>query len=224
MDLIKKYGVTKAEALFCSILRVIRGTNKLPKFLLKKSKKKYGRKDNLARYYFEKYCGIPVGKFTYGYEYLDNSNIVSIGSFCSIGPDQAVVPNDHRMDWVTTSPIATLKEFSFVDRDCMDDYCPKDKRKIVIGNDVWIGARCIIFEGVTIGDGAVIAAGSIVRKDVPPYAVVGGVDRIIKYRFDAETIEKLLEIEWWNWEDEKIINNIECIKDIKAFTIKNTDF
>lgn len=217
MDFIKKYGITKAEALFCSVLRFVRGTNKLPKYILKKSKKKYGRKDNLARYYFEKYCGIPVGKYTYGYEYLDNSNIVSIGSFCSIGPDQAVVPNDHRLDWVTTSPIATLKEFSFVEKDCMDDYCPRAKRQIVIGNDVWIGARCIIFEGVTIGDGAVIAAGSIVRKNVPSYAVVGGVDRIIKYRFDDDTIAKLLEIEWWKWEDEKIRENLSLIQKTNSF-------
>ena len=129
---------------------------------------------------------------------------MSIGSFCSIADGQTVVPNDHRMDWITTSPIASLKEFGFVDRDYMNDYISDADRKIVIGNDVWIGARCIIFEGVAIGDGAVIAAGSIIRKDVPPYAVVGGVDRIIKYRFDQETIDKLLKMQWWNWDDEKI--------------------
>ena len=117
------------------------------------------------------------------------------------------------MDWITTSPIASLKEFGFVDRDYMNDYISEADRKIVIGNDVWIGARCIIFEGVTIGDGAVIAAGSIIRKDVPPYAVVGGVDRIIKYRFNQETIDKLLKTQWWNWDDEKIRLKIHHLMD-----------
>lgn len=99
----------------------------------------------------------------------------------------------------------------------MYKYCSAEQRNIVVGNDVWIGANCIIFEGVTIGDGAVIAAGSIVRKDVPPYAVVGGVGKIIKYRFSHETIEKLLEIQWWNWEDSKIKENIKLLQDAEKF-------
>lgn len=97
-----------------------------------------------------------------------------VHAFCSIAEGQIVIPNDHRMDWITTSPIASLKQFSFTDKDYMSEYISDEDRKVVIGNDVWIGARCIIFEGITIGDGAVIAAGSIIRKDVPPYAVVGG--------------------------------------------------
>ena len=72
------------------------------------------------------------------------------------------------MDWVTTSPILAVKDFLFIDKNLNLEYCPPEKRKVVIGNDVWIGANCIIFEGVKIGDGAVIAAGSIIRRDVPP--------------------------------------------------------
>lgn len=212
-----QYDVSTWDKIYCYMLRKIRGTKKIPKCILKKSYKKYGRLDSLGRYFFDKYTGIPVGRYTYGYQYLDNDNVKSIGAFCSIAEGQLIVPNDHRLDWITTSPIASLKEFSFVDKDYMDDYISNEDRNIVIGNDVWIGARCIIFEGVTIGDGAVIAAGSIIRKDVPPYAVVGGVDKILKYRFNQETIAKLLKKQWWNWEDEKIRQNIHLFRDKEEF-------
>ena len=217
MALKDKYMISSREEIYCTVLRFIRGTNRCPKSILKKSKKKYGWRDNLGRYYFERFCGIPVGKFTYGYQYMDYPHVRSIGSFCSIAANQTIVPNDHRMDWVTTSPIASLKDFSFADKDYMNDYCPVESRNITVGNDVWIGANCTIFEGVNIGDGAVIAAGSVIRKDVPPYAVVGGVDKIIKYRFSDNVIQKLLKIKWWNWDDKKIKENIMLMQDIEKF-------
>lgn len=212
-----QYDVSTWDKIYCYLLRKIRGTKKMPKCVLKKSYKKYGRLDSLGRYFFDTYTGIPVGKYTYGYQYLNNDNIESIGAFCSIAEGQLVIPNDHRMDWITTSPIASLKQFSFADKDYMSEYISGEDRKVVIGNDVWIGARCIIFEGVTIGDGAVIAAGSIIRKDVPPYAVVGGVDKILRYRFDKDTVNKLLQIQWWNWDDEKIRRNIDLFRDKNNF-------
>lgn len=219
-ELYKRYEISKLEALWCHIIRMVRGTNRCPHFILKKSRKRYGKKDNLGRYFFARYCKIEVDKFTYGYEFMDNPNVLSIGKFCSIGAGQTIVPNDHRMDWVTTSPIASLKEFSFTDKNYMEDYCSAESRKITIGNDVWIGANCIIFEGVNISDGAVIAAGSIVRKDVPPYAVIGGVDRLLKYRFRKDIIEKLLAIQWWNWDDDKIKENIVLMQDAEKFVKK----
>ena len=79
----------------------------------------------------------------------------------------------------------------------------------------------MIFPFVKIGDGAVIAAGSIIRKDVPPYAVVGGVDKILKYRFDKETVDKLLKIQWWNWDDDKIRENADLMRDTKKFIQKH---
>ena len=130
------------------------------------------------------------------------------------------MPNDHRTDWVTTSPICSMEVFKFVKKNLNMEYCPPEKREIIIGNDVWIGANCIIFQGVTIGDGAVIGAGSIIRRDVPPYAVVVGVDRIIKYRFSQEIINKLLKIQWWNWSDDKIRENIKFMYDIEKFVNK----
>lgn len=79
-----------------------------------------------------------------------------------------------------------------------------------IGNDVWIGTRAIIMDGVNIGDGAIVASGAVVTKDVPPFAVVGGVPaKIIKYRYSQEMINRLLEIEWWNLSDEGISKVID---------------
>lgn len=85
-----------------------------------------------------------------------------------------------------------------------------------IGNDVWIGAKSIVMDGVSIGDGAIVAAGSVVTKDVPPFAVVGGVPaKVIKYRFPQEVIDRLEEIQWWNLPDEKITEVVDL------FHIKN---
>jgi acetyltransferase-like isoleucine patch superfamily enzyme len=90
--------------------------------------------------------------------------------------------------------------------------------KISIGNDVWVGRNCTIMDGVTIGDGAVIATGAIVTKHIPPYAIAGGVPaKIIKYRFDEQTIKRLLEIKWWNF------SQIEIDKNINFFREKNID-
>lgn len=80
----------------------------------------------------------------------------------------------------------------------------------IIGGDVWIGAKSIVMDGVRIGNGAIVAAGSVVTKDVPPYAVVGGVPaKVIKYRFPQEVIDRLEEIQWWNLPDEEITKRID---------------
>lgn len=83
---------------------------------------------------------------------------------------------------------------------------------MTIGNDVWIGSNVTIMSGVTIGDGAAIAANSTVTRDVDPYAIVAGNPaRLLRRRFDPETIERLLEVAWWNWSDERIEENIELL-------------
>lgn len=215
-----KNYISIIDSIIVKVMRFVKGTNKCPCFISNRSRKIYGRRDNLKRYWFAKYKNLIVGKYTYGYEFIENKSLKSIGAFCSIAHGTVIVPNDHRMDWVTTSPILAVKDFGFADRDLNMEYCPSEKREVIIGNDVWIGANCIIFEGVKIGDGAVIAAGSIIRHDVPLYAVVVSVDKIIKYRFSKDVIDKLLKIQWWNWPDDKIKENLNLLYNPEKFVEK----
>ena len=215
-----KNYISILDGIIVKVMRFVKGTNNCPRFISNRSRKIYGRRDNLKRYWFAKYKNLIVGKYTYGYEFIENKSLKSIGAFCSIAHGTVIVPNDHRMDWVTTSPILAVKDFGFTDRDLNMEYCPSEKREVIIGNDVWIGANCIIFEGVKIGDGAVIAAGSIIRHDVPLYAVVVSVDKIIKYRFSKDVIDKLLKIQWWNWPDDKIKENLNLLYNPEKFVEK----
>jgi len=148
---------------------------------------------------------IPRGKHTYGPE----PKIVGvpeiaigskIGKFCSIAENlQFIVRGSHMIDWVTTYPFQAVWGMDVPLHD-LPPHTP-----ITIGNDVWIAANVKIKQGVTIGDGAILATECFVTKDVPPYALVGGNPaKIIKYRFTEEQIKDLLEIKWWDWEDEKI--------------------
>lgn len=174
------------------------------------------------------YRNVRVGRFTFINEYSQiDSNTESIGNFCSISHNVKIGMGPHPMDYLSTSPILFLKDRGFISEDIYDEY--KDKGYSVIGNDVWIGANVIVLAGVKVADGAIIAAGSVVTKDVPPYAIVGGLPaKIIKYRFDKNTINQLMELKWWemNIEDiakhyKKFPNIHESIKSLK--TIKNRD-
>jgi len=125
----------------------------------------------------------------------------TLGRFCSIGPDLLCGLGDHPSDLVTTSPVfystAGQCGISFVDTSRFEESTP-----IRIGNDVWIGARVFIRSGVTIGDGAIVGAGAVVVADVPPYAVVAGVPaKTVRMRFDAPTVDRLLAMRWWDWEE-----------------------
>lgn len=208
-DLKQKYEISSRDIILASFIRRLRGCRRCPNWLYSYSLKKYGFKDNLARYYFEKYSNIPIGKYTWGYRYVDDAILKSVGAFSSIASNQLIVPNGHRIDYVST----WNTEISYPDM-------PPMNHSLEIGNDVWIGARCILFNNVKIGDGAVIGAGSIITKDVPPYAVVVGANRIIKYRFSRDVIEKMLKIKWWNWEDVKIRESFKLFADPNRFIEK----
>lgn len=117
---------------------------------------------------------------------------VTIGKFCSIGPNFCCGLGIHPTDGISTSPYFYRGKI-------------EEHKHTTIGNDVFIGANVTILDGVTIADGAVVAAGAVVTKDVPPYAIVGGVPaEVKKYRFDAPTIAKLLEKQWWHAPAEEI--------------------
>ena len=133
-----------------------------------------------------------------------------IGKFCSIARNVMIGTTSHPTGFLTTSPIP-YRDMHIVTGGIV---FPEDKRvdymyskPVTIGNDVWIGMNAVLMDGITIGDGAVIGAGAIVTHDVPPYAVAMGVPaRVTRYRFDEETIRRLLRVRWWDQPDEVILS------------------
>lgn len=166
----------------------------------------------------------------YGSYVATNSFIkdTMIGKYTCIAGEVVTVQGNHPINYVSLHPAfysTAQKNLCYIRNDKFPDFKYLDitkKISVIIGNDVWIGARATILEGVKIGDGAVVAAGAVVTKDVPPYAVVGGVPaKIIKYRFTEEEIEKLLEIKWWKKNESWLKEHAEEFSDIKKFLENN---
>ena len=141
------------------------------------------------------------------YSYVNENSIMSgvtVGRFTSIAPHFICGYGDHPTNFITTSPVfySTRRQcgISFTETNRYDE-----KRQTIVGNDVWIGARVFVRDGVRIGSGALIAAGAVVTNDVPDYAIVGGVPaKLIRYRFADEVVRQLLEIKWWDWDQVKL--------------------
>ncbi|SCH03309.1 Streptogramin A acetyltransferase [uncultured Clostridium sp.] len=148
------------------------------------------------------------------YHYPINHDRLLIGKFCSIACGAKFLFNsaNHTMDSLSTYPFPLFfEEWELEKKDVAKSW--DNKGDIIIGNDVWIGYEAVILAGVTIGNGAIIGARAVVTKDVPPYTIVGGVPaKPIKKRFDNKTISELLDIQWWNWPDETIAQNIKAIQ------------
>ena len=160
---------------------------------------------------------IRSGNYIYGnikmgrYSYISGPGCIvfdcEIGNFCSIARQVNIGLPDHQVSFVSTSPF-----FKPIDYNGRQKHAPR------IGNDVWIGANAIICRGVTIGDGAVIGAGAVVTKDVPPYSISAGVPaRHIRYRFSPEEIRKLEELKRYDWDDDKLKKYAPLSGDIKKF-------
>jgi acetyltransferase-like isoleucine patch superfamily enzyme len=133
------------------------------------------------------------------------------GKYCSVGPQVLAGFGEHPTDLVSTHPAfyATVAEHP-QGLSAHSHFC--GRKTIHVGNDVWIGARAFLRDGVTIGDGAVIGAGAVVVKDVAPYVIVGGVPaRPLRQRFPADTIEALLRIRWWDWPREEVKQHRELL-------------
>ena len=146
----------------------------------------------------------------YHFEFLGDK--LKIGKFCQIASNVKFLMNGmfHSMNGITTFP------FAIFSKDCQNTY-PSHfrypfKGDTIVGNDVWIGYNVTIMPGVHIGDGAIIGTNALVTKDIEPYTIVGGNPaKEIRKRFDNETIEKLLKIQWWNWPIEKILQNVKVL-------------
>ncbi len=196
---------------------------KLPRLIYRKlkkfSKKRYGEKDDLLRLRMHKLYDIRIGKYSYGFEpfCFPGTCVREIGAFTSIATNTAATLGNHPLDRVSTHGFFFMKEFGFVNEP--HDLISDDD--IFIGHDVWIGRDVTILTGVTIGTGAVVGAGAVVTRDVPPYAVVAGVPaKVLRYRFDEATIQKLLASKWWTWPDDKIRENIGAFLDVASFGSK----
>ncbi|MEL6926725.1 MAG: CatB-related O-acetyltransferase [Bacteroidota bacterium] len=166
---------------------------------------------------------IIVGDFTYYDDFEDVANFernvkyhfdfvadkLIIGKFCMIASDATFIMNgaNHLSEAVSSYPFAIFgKDWAHA----MDGKSYPTKGNTVIGNDVWIGHRATIMPGVTIGDGAIIAMGSVVTRDVPPYTIVGGNPaKEIRKRFSEAQIESLLQLKWWDWPIEKITASVQ---------------
>ena len=153
------------------------------------------------------------GRYTYGtpkiYRY-DTTTRCTIGCFCCIALDvKIILGGEHKINTASLYPFEHFSEFS----DVTNTENHFSKGDVTIGNDVWIGNGATILSGVTVGNGAVIGACAVVTKDVPPYAIVAGNPaKIIRYRFDEETIAALQKIKWWDWEILKIKEKLSLIQ------------
>ena len=156
------------------------------------------------------------------YHYPVNGDRLVIGKFCSIACGTRFLMNsaNHALDSLSTYVFPIFYEEWDHGMEVTEAW---DRRgDIVIGNDVWIGYEAVILSGVTIGDGAIVAARSVVTRDVPPYTIVGGVPaRTIRRRFDRETVDALLELRWWDWPVEKLAGCLRAIQDGDLEALRN---
>lgn len=145
----------------------------------------------------------------YLFEFMKDDKLI-IGKFCQIATGVRFIMNgaNHIMTGVSTYPFKVFGS-AWAEKSPMHVI---SKGNTVIGNDVWIGNNATIMQGVKIGDGAIIGTNSLVTKSVEPYTIVGGNPaREIRKRFDAETIEFLVQLQWWNWHIDKITEHLDLI-------------
>ena len=163
------------------------------------------------------YRGVKIkGSEVGAYSYIGNNTDVesaTIGKFCSISDHCRIGLGSHNTSQLSTSPIFTEAHNGTKFQWVAEDTNAAPSKKTVLGNDVLIGSHSLILGGVTVGDGVVVGAGAVVTKDVPPYAIVGGVPaKLIRYRFSDEMINELLIFKWWNLDSDTLKKHIELFQ------------
>jgi phosphonate metabolism protein (transferase hexapeptide repeat family) len=202
------------NSVFRNYLLMKKNSNLSIGYLSHVSNCKFGRYVFIAEH--DSLQGVQIDDFSYVGSHSSILN-TRIGKFCSIANNVICGLGKHPTHFVSLHPIFYRDNnrvgFSFTRNTEYEEY-----GAVVIENDVWIGTNALILPNITIGNGAIVAAGAVVSKNVPPYAVVGGVPaRIIKYRFDQKTINKLQKIKWWDKDFEILKNNYKCFHSIETF-------
>jgi len=146
-----------------------------------------------------------------------------IGNFTSIANGVVVGGAMHPMKWVSMSPVFYAGRDSVKAKFALHNL--DEPRRVRIGHDVWVGRSAIILSGVTIGNGAVIGAGSVVTKDVAPYSIVAGNPaKLIRYRFDQDAVAKLVHTQWWDWPDSRLNELGYLFNSLENFLAANESF
>jgi acetyltransferase-like isoleucine patch superfamily enzyme len=207
----------------CKEITILLSTHNLSVLkLLKETLKPYENEVNIIDVFPHS-----IGKHSWGTLCDVNGYLIErIGAFCSFAEGCCVVSN-HWKQGISTSALFNgidLEDLPVFKR--VSENVPLDKlmdnERCVIGNDVWFGRNVVVCNGAKVGNGVIAGAGAVITKDVPDYAVVGGVPaKIIKYRYTEEQIKKLNEIKWWNWSDEKIAETFMDFYNIDVFFEKH---
>ena len=149
------------------------------------------------------------------HHYEHSGDRLVIGRFCALATGVRFVMNgaNHDMNGLSTYPFDIFGHGWEEGYDAPAMWAAMSRGDTVVGNDVWIGMDALVMPGVTIGDGAVVAAASVVTGDVPPYAIVGGNPaRVLRSRLDERSVERLLAIRWWYWDAERITRSLAAIR------------
>lgn len=136
-----------------------------------------------------------------------------IGKYCSIGKSVVIGLGNHALNYLSTSPVFTETHNRLNISFTKEDIIQTPFSEVKIGHDVWIGDRVIVKGGIEVGNGSIIGTGAVITKNVPPYSIVGGVPgKLIRKRFSDEIIEIIEHLEWWNWDEKKVEENIHLFQ------------
>ncbi|WP_047248575.1 CatB-related O-acetyltransferase [Chromobacterium subtsugae] len=174
------------------------------KWALRKIRRLPAYQRGAARFSLEYGGRYKFGFASYGLPSVSDWNdggALEIGAFCSFAADvKILLGGHHRSDWVSTYPFPAM----FPKAADIPDHCVS-RGPVVIGSDVWVCSGAVVLSGVRIGDGAVIAAGAVVTRDVPPYAIAAGNPaKVVRFRFSPDIVAQLLAIRWWDWPGDEL--------------------
>lgn len=159
-----------------------------------------------------------LGDYSY---VMERSDIIyaQIGKFVNIASDVRVNPGNHPVEWVSQHHfLYRMTRYDLAGHDDESFFAWRRLQKVVVGHDVWIGHRAIVLPGITIGNGAVVGAGTVVTRDVPPYTVVAGVPgRPIRSRFPEAVWRRLEQTAWWDWEHQLLAERLDDFRDVRHF-------